>query len=110
MPIDWDTALLGAVHGVFGEPVIFMPSKGVPFPIDGVFDRAYLAVSSLGDGTTMSTAMPMLGVRMALFPSDAPPVQGDQLQILSSRATYRVKDVQADGHGEAKLLLTFVRA
>jgi hypothetical protein len=109
MPIDWDKALLGAVHGVFAEPVIFMPSRGLPFPIDGVFDKAYLGVSPLGDGTTMSTTMPVLGVRLALFPPGAPPVQDDKLQILSSGATYRVKEVQPDGHGEAKLLLTFMR-
>ena len=108
--IDWDKAVLGPVHGVFGEPVIFMPSMGSPFPIDGVFDRAYLSVSPLGDGTMMTAAMPVLGVRLALFPPGAPPIQHDKLQILSTGATYRVKEVQPDGHGEAKLLLTFMRA
>jgi hypothetical protein len=108
--IDWDTAVLGPVHAVFGEPVIYMPARGMPFPIDGVFDKAYLASDALGDGTAMSTAMPVLGVRLALFPAGAPPVQNDKLKILSSGATYKVKEVRPDSHGEAKLLLTFVSA
>jgi hypothetical protein len=108
--IDWDKAVLGPVHAQFGEPVTFMPARGMPFPIEGVFDKAYLSVSPLGDGSMMTAAMPVLGVRLALFPSDAPPVQGDQLKILSAGTTYRVKEVQPDGHGEGKLLLTFVRA
>lgn len=108
--IDWDKAVLGPVHSVFGESVTYMPARGMPFPIDGVFDKAYLAADALGDGTQMSTAQPVLGVRLALFPAGSPPVQSDKLKILSSGAIYRVKEVRPDSHGEAKLLLTFVSA
>lgn len=76
MAVDWDSVLLGPVHGVFGEPVTYMPARGMPFPIDGVFDKAYLASDALGDGAPMSTTMPVLGVRLALFPAGAQPVQG----------------------------------
>jgi hypothetical protein len=103
--IDWDTDVLAAEHGVFGQPVTYMPAAGgASFIVTGVFDEAYKELDLAG-GTATTTETPVLGVRASEFP--APPVQGDTLLIQSLGETFIVNDVRSDGHGEIKLMLNF---
>ena len=93
--------------GVFGENVqpTYMPAAGGSFPIDGVFDNAYLGMIADADGfPDWQTVNPVLGVRLSQFPS--PPVANDKVQVASVAKTYIVNTVKADGHGWAKLELT----
>lgn len=112
MSIDWDGLVLGPVMGMFGEgdagaPAslpTYHPKRGKPFRLtDAVFDAAYQLVTELGDGTTQTSAHPVLGVRASLFP--VPPAQGDVVHIPSVRRHYAVTDPRADGHGHILLVL-----
>lgn len=89
----------------FGEPVTYSPATGGSFSVPGIFDEAYREVTLAGDGSALTTAMPVLGVRLADFTD--PPLQGDQLTIVRTGETYVVKEVRVDGHGWAQLLLNF---
>ena len=102
--IDWDAVLLGPVQEVFGELVMYLPAVGSSFPITGVYDDAYRSVDLSGMGVTSD--MPVVGVRLAEFPSL--PRQGDQLTVQRTGATFDVKEVQPDGHGWAMLKLNLV--
>ena len=106
MAVDWDQAVLGPVMAVFGEPVTYCPAAGGSFPITGVFDEAYRDLLLVDDSAGITTETPVLGVRLAEFP--APPLQNDTLTIGSVGCTYAVREVRLDGHGYAKLMLTFV--
>lgn len=110
MAIDWDKNVLAPVMGVFGEPVTYMPATGSPFSITGVFDEAYTSVVMQEGGVPMTTESPLLGVRVAEFPQGRPPRKGDLLSIASVNSVFTVKDVRFDGHGEAKLMLSFRNA
>ena len=101
--INWDTAVLGAVHGVFGEPVIYTPAIGLPYTVHGVFDEAYSPLELASGFADVSTRRPVLGVRDSEFA--ATPKQSDQLTVVRTGVTYIVK---ADGHGETKVLLNYV--
>ena len=112
MAIDWDAAVLGPVMSVFGEgdPAdssswpLYTPQGSAPFRLaDAVFDRAYLVVTELADGTQSTSVLPVLGVRDALF--SQLPRQSDTVFIPSVSQTYGVADVQPDGHGHSKLIL-----
>jgi hypothetical protein len=104
MPIDWDNAVIAPVMDVFGEPVTYQPRSGAPFEVSGVFNEAYRELAALGDAIPMSGAQPMLSVRLAEF-MEIEPRQGDQLTVQRTGETYWVREVRADGHGGACLLL-----
>jgi hypothetical protein len=106
--IDFDAVVLGPVMRIFGEepdkPVRYMPAAGGAFDLaDAVFDDAYAGLVMQEGGPEVTTLQPVLGVRLALFPS--PPLQDDQLYIPRVATTFLVRDVQPDGHGHAKLML-----
>ena len=110
--IDWDALLLSPLMDVFGEGVpsdpstwpTYIPTSGPSFQLRGaVFDSEYIEVTTGGEGFENTSQHPVLGVRLSLFPS--PPVQDDKVTIPSVGATYRVREVQPDGHGHAKLVL-----
>lgn len=106
--IDWDRLVLDPLESIFGEgeqdgePVMYCPVNGDPFPIDGVFDAAYRD-AELIDPLSANTTQPVLGVRLARFAS--PPQQDDQVRIPRTGKTYLVTDVRPDSHGGAKLML-----
>src|SRR5689334_7498274 len=108
MAIDWDKAVLAPVMAVFGEAVTYRPAGGSPFAMHGVFDEAYHSVSLTENGQSITTEMPVLGVRLADFAGHNPPKQGDKLSVRGG--VYVVKDVHLDGHGHAKLMLNYVSA
>lgn len=104
--IDWDAMVLAPVMNAFSEDQlpIYTPRGGASFELaDAVFDEAYTAVSTNGDGSESTTARPVLGVRLALFAQ--PPAQGDKVRIPRIGKTFVVSNPEADGHGHAKLLL-----
>lgn len=116
MSIDWSELVIGPTVGIFGETVVYMPQFAPRFEITGVFDEAYLELTPLARGGidtesfalgapgAISTAMPVLGVKLRQF--HVPPEQGDTLCV--RRQDYAVKEVREDGHGGAKLLLNAV--
>lgn len=112
MSIDWDAFILDPVMEIFGEGArsietslpLYTPRRGPAFRLaDAVFDEQYRRVVEQGDGSEVSTSTPVLGVRNSLF--DRPPVQSDRVYIPSNGKTYRVADVQPDGHGHSLLIL-----
>lgn len=112
MAFDWDGLVLGPAMGIFAEG---QPSDSTTWPTytprglasfalaDAVFDAEYESVTVDADGVASSSRMPVLGVRVALFPQL--PAQNDQVFIPSTGKTYVVSDVHPDGHGFAKLIL-----
>jgi hypothetical protein len=128
MPDTWDglidTAILGPEMDVFGTTVTYIPAGAPSQIITGVFDEQYLSLAALGTGPfgsqgsmsigapgSITTAKPVLGVQLSQFAS--PPVQGDKLSVQPATSpnplTFNVREVQADGHGWAKLTLQLVR-
>lgn len=113
--IDWDALVLGPTVRIFGEPVTYTSCiTGQVFAITAVFDEAYMdlmPVSSgsmdVGEPTQISTTRPVLGVQISQFLA-SPPHQGDVALVRG--AQYWVREVRADGHGSAKLLLNYVEA
>lgn len=103
MAIDWDGDVLTPLMGVFAEPVTYMPAAGAQYPAVGVFDREYLDVTLLEDGSENSTRRPVLGVQLSTL--SAMPVQNDKVFVPSVGLTYIVREVRPDGHGWAKLML-----
>lgn len=105
---DIDRVIIGPVSSVFQEPVVMTRARDLSqIAISGVFDEAYLPVSAMGgdlgmDGIHVTTAGPVLGVRLSAIPG-ARPRQGDELLIRGK--TYAVKEVQPDSHGWALLIL-----
>lgn len=98
--IDWDAIVLGPVHGVFDEPVVFMPAVGAQYSGSGTFDAAYREVDLAG-GMAVTQVCPLLGIRSSQCP--VPLVQGDKVQVRG--ITYTIREPQDDGHGWVKLLL-----
>lgn len=103
MGIDWDTFVLAPLENVFGEPATYLPANGTSYAITGVFDSAYRDVGLIDLEVDANTLQPVLGVRTGAFL--APPVQGDQVRMLSVSKLYFVRDVRPDGHGWVKLML-----
>lgn len=106
--IDWGAVVIGPCMGVFGEtqkPTYTPPGGGAPFAVDGIFDDAYMALVLQADGEPAIAAVdPVIGVLLSQWAVQ--PAKGGMLLIPSVGITYMVADVQPDGHGGAKLLLT----
>lgn len=100
--VDWDALVLGPVHGVFAEPVVYLPQGGSAVTTEGIFDEAYREVDLAG-GMAVTTETPVLGIRLSAFPRV--PLQDDQVQVVRTGVTYTIRETQLDGHGAAKLLL-----
>ncbi|WP_261803295.1 hypothetical protein [Variovorax sp. PAMC26660] len=105
--VDWDALVLGPVHGVFAEPVVYLPKGGSPTTTEGIFDEAYREVDLAG-GMAVTTETPVLGIRLSAFPQT--PQQDDQITVGRTGVTYVIRETQLDGHGAAKLLLNKVSA
>lgn len=107
--IDWDAVVLGPCEAVFGEDQTptYTPPGGVAFAVPGIFDDAHtaLVMGDAGD-PDVSTVNAVIGVRLSQFPADQQPVQDGKLRIPRLGKTFKVVDVQPDGHGAAKLILS----
>jgi hypothetical protein len=117
MAIDWDAKVVGPLHKVFGNvSVTYIPVAGAPFTLAGIFDRGFRQVVVLEDGgEAVSSAQPVLGVQLSAMP--VAPVQSDRFRIDTAAeaslqpfvgATYIVREVRGDSHGEARLVLNLM--
>jgi hypothetical protein len=124
MPDTWDgfidTAILGPCMDVFGYTITYSFQTGGSQVITGVFDREFLSLAALGAGPfpsqgalaigapgAISTRKPVLGVQLSQFTAGTP-AQGDRLSVYTNAGeylTFVVREVQPDGHGDAKLTL-----
>ena len=104
--IDWDALVTLPAVAVFGEPVIYTPAGGAPYPdpIMLVYDEGNKDLDLAG-GMGVNTSNPIVSGSLSLFP--APPSQGDELQIVRTGETFVVKDVEEDGKGAVKLPLNY---
>jgi hypothetical protein len=108
MAIDWDKEVLAPLQRVFAEPVAYTTAAGTVLQgIEGVYDSAYRDVSLI-DPLGSNEPVPVLGVRMVLFP--VLPVPDDTVFVPSANITYVVREVRSDGHGWAKLMLGEMQA
>jgi len=109
----WELAALAqdACQTVFGRDwtVVYTPAGGAAITITPIsFDEQHEVVMEEGP-TAFSTRMPVLDVQLADFATD--PKQNDTCVISATgytATTFQVDDIQPDGHGAAKLLLTKV--
>ncbi|ARK86046.1 head-tail joining protein [Burkholderia pseudomallei] len=105
--VDWDKLVIGPLMGVFGEAVTYRPYGKAAYQITGVFDDAYLKEVMFEDASQGVTEVSaVLGVQLSQFAS--PPFQNDQLSVASVNTTFIVREVRADSHGGAKLMLSKV--
>lgn len=97
--------VIKAAMDAFSRPVTFQPVMSVPGSGDvvvrGVFDAAHEFVTFTAEGVPVSSADPVLGVRLSEF--GVSPLQGDRF-VIDTR-NYEVFDVQPDGQAGAKLRL-----
>lgn len=108
--IDWDALVLAPNFAVFGESMqlTYTPKAGAAFPIDAVFDSAFRELTLIETDPAMNTVGPVIGVRLAQFAAQTPPVtpaQGDRVLIPRIAATFVVRNVEPDSHGWALLRL-----
>lgn len=110
MTLSFDTLVLAPCLAAFGEVAqgwpepIYTPQGWPDFAIDGVFDEGYREVD-LFPGSPVTSAAPVLGVRLSDFPPNVAPSQGDLVVIRG--VNYLVREVRPDSHGF--LLLTLNR-
>jgi hypothetical protein len=96
-------ALTAPCNDVFGGLVTYTPTEGASFDVNGVYDDAYTEVHAAGDGTSVTSTSPILGVQLADFP--CLPLQGDTLVVKKTGERFIVKEVRPDSHGWAILML-----
>lgn len=105
--IDWDSLVLGPCEGVFGEnqTPTYTPPGGAAFSLPGIFDDAHtgLQMGDAGD-PEVSTVHAVFGFRYSQAP--VAPAQGGKLLVPKVAKTFMVIDVQPDGHGAGKLILS----
>jgi hypothetical protein len=106
--LDFDGLVLKHCMDAFGESVSYDSARSpAPFTITGIFDEAYSEIV-LDRGEPLTTLMPVLGVRLAEFPADFPPLQSDQLTLVRTCERFTVREVRIDGHGGVKLMLNAI--
>ncbi len=98
-----------AVTRAFGEGaagIVWKPAAGGEFPINAVFDEAFVSVE-LSQGVPVTSTAPMLCVELERLPAE--PVQEDRYTRVGTGKTYEVVAVQYEGHGTARLISFEVR-
>lgn len=107
--LDFDALLHGPVRRAFGEggqaallPTYTPKSGAGAYPLDGVFDRAYVEVD-LGDGAPTVSVENRFGAAAGDF--RALPKKGDTLTIPRLGKTFMVRNAMPDGHGWIQLVL-----
>ena len=105
MGLDWDALVLKPAMAIFGAgATIQRPGEPAFTVADAVFDRAHEMLTYSQDGAPISTRQPVLGVRQGALPAGFEAAQGDLVSV--EGATFAVMDVQPDGKGGWKLMLT----
>lgn len=107
--IDWQSVVVGPCLAVFGEPATYSARAwSMEFEVSVVFDDAFKVVTMSSDGSDVLSTFPAAGVNLADFP--LMPAQGDLLTRISNGKVYTVREVRADSHGGAMLILNFQAA
>ncbi len=109
---DWSDALddlQEACRDTFGVPVRYIPSVekrpglgGAAIEITGIFDDNRETVNLMGGGG-MEAVVPRPVVEIRIADLGIDPMEGDEVVV--NEITYRILDVQTDGHGAAVLVL-----
>lgn len=102
--MDWPGLVAqmdGSLVDTFGEPTTYTQATGQASPVSGIFDAAYVRADAGRAG--VGTASPAVFYRLADVPID--PAE-DEPVITIRGLTYEVAEVQPDGHGGVRLLLT----
>ena len=100
-PLD---RMTDTVLAVFQTAAVYDPA-GAGIAIYGIFDEAHQTVETTGDGPALSTTRPMLEVKLAdLAALGVTPASRKTVSV--GATTYEIYDVQPDGSGMARLLLT----
>lgn len=96
--------LMGQCQSTFGESITYQPKAGDAFSITAIFEAAH-AVVEPGTDVPVETLKPVLFVRLSDFrdAGRADPKKGDTPTIRGT--SYKVVEVQDDGHAEATLIL-----
>ncbi|WP_322080164.1 head-tail joining protein [Burkholderia cenocepacia] len=106
--MDWDddvdAKILGPLQKVFGTAIMYQSAFSAPFPITGIYDKAFFGVDP-ATGESVVTNQPTVGVQLSQFAGRENPLQGDQLMILRTGEVWEVREVHPDGHGAARLML-----
>lgn len=106
MAIDWEGMVGAPTVAVFGQPALYIPATGAPYPVTVVFDEGYTETVLLEGMAPTSDARPVAGVNDAQLAAAV--VQGqDRLQVLN---TYIIKEARPDKHGITKLMLALTAA
>ena len=111
---DWNKAvadLQDACRDTFGIPVRYIPSMETRFELGskaidltGIFDDARETVSLMGGGGNgMEAVIPRPVVEIRLADLGIDPMDGDEVVV--NEITYRILEIQPDGHGTASLIL-----
>lgn len=85
----------------FGTAATYRRGAGEAVPFVGVFVAAHRAVVASGDWPGVSTVGPVMTAPLSALPAGAQ--QGDAVTV--GATVYRVRDVQPDGTGLARLIL-----
>ena len=92
------------VRDTFPQAAVYDPS-GSATPFVGIFDEAHQTVESGGDGPALTTTRPMIEVKLADL-ADLGITPHVRASLSIGAVTYEIYDVQPDGSGMARLLLT----
>lgn len=92
----------GAVLGILGGPVRYLPVVGAATDLRGVFDERLRRADASLPG--VASVGPAVFIRLADLP--AAPATDDR--VLVGSKTYRIREVQQDGQGGATLHLLLV--
>ncbi len=92
------------VTGRTGDPVIYTPGSGPAVEVVGVFDANFV---KLDEGTAgMASQWPVVWLILADLPSD--PTEDIQATVTIDGVEYRFHEIQPDGLGSVRLLLSEV--
>ena len=105
MMIDFSGTVIQSCQDAFAQPVIYLPASGGSYAVRGIFREAYTAIEIV-DGAPVSTTKPLLGIRLAEWPSVPQP--GEQVEIVGTRTVYVINNTNPDGMGGLRLLLNWV--
>lgn len=97
---DLESIVHETIKDTFGETVIYEPSTGGGYDLQGVFNNRHIAIDPDTE-QTVSSNINTLGVKLADMQN--PPKKGDFVTIRDVK--YKVRDTQEDGEGWVNLFL-----
>jgi hypothetical protein len=100
MTIDFDTLVLSACHGVFGERATWTPANGSAQTIIGVFNDRFQEIKYT-DGNESIAYRPVISTRASQVTGNF--VQGDTIAVRG--ITYLIDSIENDGVGDVLLYL-----